>query len=506
MKNIFKIFLILLLYLSCSQDNVKPEGAKVIKRSSPNTPDWILKPKQDKEYVYIVGISQKSDDIKKARDLALQDATGKLVEYIGYKVTRKVERKKQMIDTDNISSFKNEVVDTLSGRGAADVQVNVEDFYWEQFSDGTYQMYVMIKFSNSWAKKQMEKLETLTKQQRAKAIEYISEANTLINKNDIGKAIDLAINAMILAEKSSANMDVYDEALSLIRLLVTGISFKLENNPKYVYKDGGSDPIIIGVYSSKSKEKFSGLMVIGKEINSNAVLLSKTGYISDKDGLLTFEVGNIINKNVPKMTFTFSFDLKKFLPIKDIDLDFYNELESIQKAQELKITLNVASSVNSCVVVLDGVKGNISIDGEQGQIKFAIKLQEAIAGEMANLGFPLTSVDIPLSILGETKQEDSLKNKIIDYINTNYPDIKRLYFCIREFNKLGDKIGAYGIDSTGIEVVDMKLTITSIDLKTKETIKGISLNSKGQGKNVQMAAQSAETKIIEKLKASLTNI
>jgi len=506
-KYLVYLFTIFLL-ISCGGGNVvkQTDSMKVIKKSSDKTPEWILKPKQDKEYIYIVGMSPKVDDLKNARDLAIQDATGKLIEYIGYKVTRKVERKKESIDTDDISSFKSQVVDQLTGKGTADVQINQEDFYWEQFADGTYQMYVMIKFSDKWAKEQMAKLDKLTKEQRAKSQEYLTEANTLISKNEIGKALDLAINAMVLSEKSSANIDVYDEAKNLIRLLISGISFKLENSPKYVYKDGGSDPIKIGIYSSKTKERFSGLLVTTKEINSNAVLISKTGYLSDNEGFVNFEVGNIINKNVPKMVFVVTFDIKKFDPIKDIDPEFYSELEGLQKVQELKIPLNVAISVSSCVVVIDGLKGNVTVEGNEGEIRFATKMQEAIAGEMANMGFPLISVEIPLNVINVGRQENLIKEKLINYISANYPDVKRLYFCIREVNKLGDTVNAYGIQSTGIEVVDMKLIITSIDLQSKTTIKGISLTSKGQGKNVLQAVQMAESKIIEKLKTSLMDL
>lgn len=152
----------LLLILFCITQRTAAAGAvTVIKTSAPSMPDWVLKKKRSPDYVYFVGMSSKSPDLKTAKKEAVDDAASQLIEYIGFRATARFKSTKEISDSDNVSSFNQNIEQTLEGKGSANVNIDLEDFYYEQYSDNTISMYCLIKFPQDWVEKERRDCRSL---------------------------------------------------------------------------------------------------------------------------------------------------------------------------------------------------------------------------------------------------------------------------------------------------------------------------------------------------------
>ena len=142
---------------ACASDQVT-----VIKTSAPSMPEWVLKKRKSPEYVYFVGMSSKSPDMKSAKKEAVDDAASQLIEYIGFRATTRFKSTKEISDSDNVSSESRTIEQTLEGRGSANVNIDLEDFYYEQYSDNSITMYCLIKFPQDWVEKERARLQKLS--------------------------------------------------------------------------------------------------------------------------------------------------------------------------------------------------------------------------------------------------------------------------------------------------------------------------------------------------------
>jgi len=506
MKRIHKLFLMFYFVLFITNILISEDVPKVIKSSSPNMPDWVLKKKKSPQYVYFVGIGSRVSDLKEAKKSAVDDAVSQLVEYIGFRATAKFKSTKEISDMDNISSFRHNIVQTLEGKGSAKVNIDIEDIYYEQYSDNTYTIYCLIKFPESWVEKERVRLQKLVEDQRTKASLYISEANESIKKGDVSRAIDLSINALLVSEKAAENSDLYDEAKNLIVLLLSSLNFSLESNPQFAYLEGGSDSIEVKALSSKTTLPLKGVMVEIFEKNSNAIITSKIGNTTDENGLAKYEVERVTGNSEVLNVFV-SFSLNKFNAISKFDEEFYQQIQDIQKAQALWFNLNVINKSKAsqmAVIVVDIIKeGN-----EKSKVSLSSKFEDALSGKMANIGYSIISTDVPESIFKEGMDERGIKDASFSYIKKNYPKAKKILIGVRHINVLGE-IGKdiafkeYDINDSQIIAVDTRLVLNLIDIATKKVEKGLNIEAKGLGLTVAQAIENAGKNALDKLKEKL---
>ncbi len=506
-KTLFFILIIaFVFFVSCGGQNsaVKPnEPTKVIRTSAKIMPEWVLNKKKSDDFVYFVGISSRVSDLKTAKKASIDDAISQLIEYIGFRATTKFQSRKEISDLDNISGFKLDIVQSIEGKGSANVSVDVQDVYYEEYSDNTISLYSLLKIPVSWVEKERARLQKLVSDQREKSGEYISEANSSIKNGDLARALDMALNALSISEKAAENSDIYDESKRIITLILSSLSFSLGGTPKYAFIEGGSDIIPVMVSSSKTGGGIPGIMLTAYEINGNADIGSKTGNISGEKGIVNFEVEKIKKAVAAKISVAVMFSMNKFDTIKTMDMDFYKEIASIQKSQALNLNLTVARKervITTAIAVIDIIKEN-----EKAQeIDVPVKFREAVSGNLANIGFNIVSADFPQNIFMVGNEENRIKEAAISFIKKSYPDVKRLFLGIREINILG-KIGSditfktYDINASDIQIVDMKFVLSLIDVDTKKVSRGINVSSKGQGLNITQAIETAEKRVLDKL-------
>jgi hypothetical protein len=502
--NIMIVFLALGLSNCDDKGTVKQGGApKLVKASSETMPDWVLKKKKSDEYVYFVGMSSKAPDMKEAKKTSVDDAVSQLVEYIGFKATAQFQSKKEISDLDNISSFKQNIMQTLDGKGTAKVNIDVEEIYFEQYSDNTYSIYSLIKFPVDWVQKERTRLQKLTADQREKSESYLKEADASVVKGDMMKALDLALNALYISEKAAENSDLYDQSKNMIALVLSSLTFSIEGTPRFAYLEGGSDPVNIKASSSKSGSPVAGMMMEYYEVNTNAQVSSKTGNITDGSGIVKISADKLKDPAPDQVTVFVSFSMAKFKPVNDIDEEFYQKIKDLQVSQAVKVNLKSAKMdkvIPTSLFVID------LITDQKKNVKTALSpaFLEQVSGKMADAGYNIISIDIPKQVLLQGKADGQIRESVMSYIKKNYNGIKRVLLGVRDINilgKLGEdvKFDIYKLNDSGIIIVDMKFVLSLMDVDSGKVEKGITIGAKGQGLNDEQAIQTGERKMLEKM-------
>ncbi len=500
----------LILFCVAQRIDAADQKVTVIKTSAPSMPDWVLKKKKSPEYVYFVGMSSKSPDMKSAKKEAIDDAASQLIEYIGFRATARFKSTKEMADSDNVSSFSQNIEQTLEGKGSANVNIDLEDFYYEQYSDNTITMYCLIKFPQDWVEKERARLQKLVSDQHRQAEEYLNESSEELKNGNLSRALDLSLSALIVSEKAAENSDLYDQAKNTILLELSSLSVTLEGTPKYAYREGGSDPIRIRAISSKTSGSVPGLMIDINEQNTNALLASKKGNTTDEKGEVEYSVDKIVNNSADKLLIYSSLSLAKFGVIKNFDPDFYSRLLEIQDKQALRFSLSPVKRdkvITTALVIFD-----MSKEGKQ-DVKNGLspKFQESVSGKLADAGYNIISVEVPASVISSGREEGKIRQAIINYLKANYPGAIRLLIGIRQINYLGE-IGKdiifkdYNLNDSQLKSVEVKFILSFISMETGKTEKGVTLEERGTGLNVSQALDIATKRITDKLNGELDNL
>lgn len=432
---------------------------------------------------------------------------GQLIEYIGFRATARFKSTKEISDSDNVSSFNQNIEQTLEGKGSANVNIDLEDFYYEQYSDNTISMYCLIKFPQDWVEKERKRLQKLVSDQRKQAQTYLSDSDEALKNGNLSRALDLSYSALAVSEKAAENSDLYDQSKNLILLELSSLSFTLEGAPKYAYKEGGSDPIIIRAVSSKTASGVSGLLMEVDEEGTNAVLSSKKGNTTDEKGEVEYSIDKINNPSAEKLSIFSSISLAKYDNIKNFDPDFYTQLAGIQSTQALRFSLLPVvrdKAINTALVVFDLVKG----DKQGSKSELSPKFQESVSGKLADAGYNIISAEIPSAVITSGREEGKIKQAIINHIKTNYPDVRRILIGTRQINYLGE-IGKdivfkdYNLNDSQFKSVEVKFILSFVNLDTGKTEKGVTLDERGMGLNIGQAIDAATKKITDKLDGEL---
>lgn len=506
MRKIIPILMMLVAIAGCGGDKTKPttKRATVVRKSSETMPDWVVNQfkHEDSTSLYFVGIAEKVQGLKNSRKDAVNDSIIQLAEYLGMQVSTKIKSTKEWSQTNEVDSYLENIKETMEGHSKTEISIKQIGTYWEELSDGTYNMFILAQTSKKWAKKERVRIEKLAASQRESSQKYLAIAKDALTDKEIAPAYENAIQAAVVSSQSSKNSDIYEEAKTLIIAILSSLSFELKNTPKYAYFRGGSDTIEVIVNSSKSSAGVKGLQMRAVGVGQLARMTSKVGNTTDKKGKVYYEVGNLTAKGREKkpkkilVAITFSRDKMKML--LEGDEDFAKQVRELEKSLALTITLEMKSKTQAtptAVVVLSVLGGKKGFS----KPKLLPQIQETLSTAMANRGYNIISVDIPKTIMTAATEEKAYKEKIIAHIKKNYPSAKRLLFGIQVANILGKN--EYDKD---IIYVRTKFSLSLIDVDSNKLEKGFTVSSKGQGVNViqaiKRAGQRAQKELGEKLK------
>lgn len=510
MRRILSILMVVLIS-ACGGEAVKSSSRPTLVRSSATSqPDWILKKKRSPDFLYFVGMSQHAPDLKTARRSAIVDATSQLVENIGFRATSRFESRKETVEADNLSAFRQSVVQSLEGQGSAQVAVDVDEIYSEEYSDGTYAVYVLLKIPGSWIEKERERITKLTADQRNQSRALLDESTAAFEANNLAKSLDYAYNALLISEKASENQDIYDEAKNRINLILSTLSLVMPSTPRYAYLEGGSDDIVIQAVSSRTGTGVSGLNIVVEDTNLRSVVSARNGQASDSQGQVFYRVDKPGKSGVNQLGLIAALSLNRFETIRNIDPEYYQTLLDWQKRLSMKISLQVISKMKvipTTLIVYDVFHEG----GKVSRTGFASGFEEKLQGTLANQGFNILAAEIPVTVIPPSAEEVRVKESVLSHLRKNYPGIKRVFIGIRDINPLG-KVGediqfqTYNINGSGRVGVEVKFVLSLLDVSTGTVEKGIQMTVRGSGLNAGQALEIAERKLTEQLQTQVVEL
>lgn len=485
-----------LALLSCGESSVKPDQAKarkVVKSSAKSTPDWIVMQKKHSDFVYFVGMSTEKNDLKASRDQAIDDAVSQLVEYIGFRVTARLQKSTEYTDTDQASAFTETIMQSIDGKGSAQVSVDVEDFYYEQYSDETISMYVLLKLPKKWVEEERARLKLLALEQRGQALAFLADAQKAKKQGELAVALEDSLSAYYIAEQASENADVYDQAKNEIRSILSGINLRLDSQPKFAYTEGGSDAIQFTVVGAGSSRGVGGLLTAAWEEAEKAKVISQIGFSSDAQGRVTLEVGSVQNSSVTEIRIRVGFSTAKMDKIKNLDPEFYQEILKMRDNMGLSLVLKVGPRdkfVPTAVIILSVVRMNNKLVKPQ----LRPDVYDRIAGLLANRGYNIVAAEIPQDILIEAREEKVLKELIIAHLKEKYPTTRRMFFGIEVITSAGKDVAMKDTESAQINI-----NMSLIDISNNKLEKSVDAVGRMWGNTFQQAVKEAEKKAYKKL-------
>jgi len=496
--------MLMVLLASCGQEQTKPESVKkdnsqvVVKKSKSQTPDWIVMQKKSEKYMYFTGMSSGTNDLKAARDSALEDAMSQIVSYIGFRVSSKIQKTTEYKDTDEASTFKQTLKESVEGKGNAKISVDMDDFYYEQTADGNYNMYVLLKLPKSWVESERKRLDKLAAEQRSGARKALTEADQLKEKGQWAAATDKLLNATFLSEQAAENSDLYDQCKLKLRSFLADLTFTLKSNAKYAYLEGGSDPIEVEVRSAGLSKPLPGVLTTAGVEKNTARVVSESGYSSDEKGIVTYRVAGVNSQRSKNIKVLVTFSLKKMKKLERIDPDFFKELQQLQISMALPVNLQVVpkdKALPTAVVIVSVVRLRKRL------VKPMLRpdIYDRVAGFLANNGYNILSVEVPKDVLVEARESKDLRDTIMSYLQKKYPTIKRMFFGIEIIIPTGVTPGTGGRGRS----VQVNSVLSLIDVKTSKLEKSVSLMGRGWGNSLRQGVKVAEQKAYRKLPEKL---
>ncbi|MFN4216072.1 MAG: hypothetical protein ACK4HQ_01520 [Brevinematales bacterium] len=482
---IFFIFVVcLFLFFAACGSATKPVSTpRVVEKSAPQTPSWILTPpKPDNNFVYFVGGAENQPSLQTAKKAAVADATRQLVDYIGIRVTRKISYKATGTENDNVSSFTQKIEESIEGKGNANVSIEVSEIYYEKYENGTYTMYTLIKLPKKWVEAERARQQKLVEQQRTIAKKYLSDAQSLINLRYYQPALEALWQGLLISGKAAENEDIYEEIRTLLLSVYQRLSLQLVSNPAYAYSEGGSDLIVVNLHDTEKKIPVSGIPV--EAISDGGTLVTKKGTTTDNEGNISYEVSQPGNKNPLPVTISFSFST--YSNIISADRELEEQILNIKTKNRIELSLKVAPRTKAqptAVVLLRTTK-----QGTKSESYFFDQAaNDSLSSQLASRGFYVIEIEMPnLDFVNEKK----IKELLLNHIRSNYPETRRLLYVLMSGNVLGNAGDIAKMEAlSGLYVSEVNLSYSWIDIVANKVEEGKPMKGKGAGLNEEQALQ-----------------
>jgi|YNPMSStandDraft_2_1061718.scaffolds.fasta_scaffold00038_26 hypothetical protein len=489
----FAVVVILIMGLTACSDNTKPSSPKIVEKSAPKPPEWILKGKTDATFMYFVGMAEQQPSLGNAKKAAVSEATKALIDYIGIRVTRKLSYKATGSEADNVSTLQQQIQESIEGKGNAKVSVEVEDTYYEKYSDGSYTLYVLVKLPKKWIEKERERQQKLIEQQRSIAKKYLSDAQTLTQQQFYQPAIEALWQGLQISGKAAENEDVYEEIRTTLLSLYQKLSLQLSTEPRYAYTEGGCDPIQVQVIDTEQGKPVAGIPVV--VLSGEAKFVANGGTTTDAKGKISFTIPTAPKSSEIKAKIALSFD--QYSNIIAADSELAEQLAAYQEKNHIPLKLKVSPKVKAIPTVVI-VLQKIVKDTKSAQYKPNPQLSDMLASLLAEKGFFILDADRVTEDLFTSEKVS--KDKILAQIRNNNKEAKRVLYVTIDTSVLGDMSKTTGMNTlAGMYSVEVRLVYALIDLANNQVNEGSPIKEKGIGLSEDQATQKA-------LKATITSL
>lgn len=213
-------------------------------------PAWIEKLPTSNEYYYVMGIRSGAPNLEVGRNEATRQAVSELANYLGVKLQSKL----QVFMTDLETKVQDEMKATTEKvelRGGL-----VHDWYVEKTAQGTYDVYVLLRYPRAEIEKEQARIARLLAEKAALAQLGMRQAAEAERRGDIIGALSTYTTVVVSATETEDER-LHGEAFGKMSRVVQNLQIHLlsGNAQKVERSKGTKEPLVVkAVFASEGAE------------------------------------------------------------------------------------------------------------------------------------------------------------------------------------------------------------------------------------------------------------
>jgi len=207
----------------------EPVGMKLLERSASKIPSWAGKSWEEKNTLYFTGSATGSSSFEQARELAIRDASTKIVEYFGF--TQSVKFKRILTETSRY------LLDEVSGKSKEKQikGVQIKEVYYERWLKESnkviYNVHLLVSYDKQEMEKEKKRLAQEEKAKTDKVKSLFANGQQKIAEGYVNDGVQNYIEALnSLDETDNFRQDIIAEIKNTLNLL----RIEKVNSPKSI--------------------------------------------------------------------------------------------------------------------------------------------------------------------------------------------------------------------------------------------------------------------------------
>lgn len=203
-------------------------------------PAWIDRRPTSNEYIYLVGIRSGAPTVEVGRSEAARQAVSELANYLGVRLQSKLQVFMSEVETKVQDEMKSSS-EKVELRGGL-----IDDWYAEKTSQGTYEVYVLLRYPRVEIEKEQARLAKLLAEKAALAQLGMRQAAEAERQGDAIVALN-AYATVIGSATETEDERLQTEALGRMSQVIQGLNLRLvSGNGQLADRSKGTkDPLVV---------------------------------------------------------------------------------------------------------------------------------------------------------------------------------------------------------------------------------------------------------------------
>jgi len=213
-------------------------------------PAWIDRLPTSNEYIYVIGIRSGASTLEAGRNEAARQAVGELASYLGVRMQSKL----QVFMTDLETRVQDEMKATsekVELRGGL-----IHDWHVERTPQGTYDVYVLLRFPRAEIEKEQARLSQMLAQKASLAQQGMRQAIEAERRGDIIGALS-AYTSVVASATETEDERLHGEAFGKMSRVVHNLQIRLVsgNGQRVEQSKGAKEPLVVkAVFASEDAD------------------------------------------------------------------------------------------------------------------------------------------------------------------------------------------------------------------------------------------------------------
>ncbi|MDI6704378.1 MAG: hypothetical protein QME40_06900 [bacterium] len=274
-------------------------------------PKWIMKPPEDRQYIYVVGVATGAPSLQEGRRLAISNAVSEIVQFFGYKSSVKFNEKRTELYTKVMDQFE------AISKGATIKGSFLDEWYFEEDKEkGTYDVFVLVRFPREEINREKARQKRKEAEKAYLSQKSLKEAKDAEAKGDIITSFAQYIQALRLSRDIEGGEVIHSQAVSSLNSLASRLQIQevSGNNQQGELSKGLEKPLVIRVVlkGTTGETPIKDLPILFEFVQSSGVLTPRTR--TNENGEASTQVTKIESLSDENMV-KVALDVDQILPI-----------------------------------------------------------------------------------------------------------------------------------------------------------------------------------------------